>query len=138
MFLESEPIDWINVWENDPEMKQTVTEPERIPNTSPSLPDAAYTGVYEDSAYGEIIVRKEAHRLILQFSHTPAFTADLEHWHFDTFRLIWHDPYIPRGLVTFSLNCEGKVKSMHIDQPRLLDVDFNELDYDIRKKPERD
>lgn len=138
MFLESEPIDWINVWENDPEMKQTLTEPERIPNTSPSLPDAAYTGVYEDSAYGEIIVRKEAHGLILQFSHTPAFTANLEHWHFDTFRLIWHDPYIPRGLVTFSLNCEGKVESMHIDQPRLLDVDFTELDVAIRKKPERD
>ena len=102
-------------------------------NTNPSLALNQYTGIYQDSAYGELSVKQENSNLVLRFSHTPAFTADLEHWHYDTFRITWRDPYIPKGLVTFLIGSNGKVNALHLDQPRLLDVDFSELDDAIRK-----
>lgn len=128
-----EPTDWIEAWKNDPESNKQPAEPERILNTNPVLALDQYTGIYQDSAYGELFLKQENGKLVLRFSHTPAFTADLEHWHYNTFRTIWHDSYIPKGLVTFSLGSDGKVNSLHLDQPRLLDVDFTELDDTIRK-----
>ena len=128
-----EPIDWIEAWKNDTEFHKQLPVPEKIPNTSPSLTLDQYAGIYQDSAYGELSVKQENCRLVLRFSHTPAFTADLEHWHYDTFKIIWRDPYIPKGLVTFLLGSDGKVNAFHLDQPRLLDVDFSELDDAIRK-----
>lgn len=39
----------------------------------------------------------------------------------------WYDPMVPSGFVSFILEPEGKVKEMELDQPQLLDVDFEEL-----------
>lgn len=128
-----EPVDWVEAWKKDPESNKQLSEPDKIPNTNPSLALNQYTGIYQDSAYGELSVKQENSNLVLRFSHTPAFTADLEHWHYDTFRITWRDPYIPKGLVTFLIGSNGKVNALHLDQPRLLDVDFSELDDAIRK-----
>jgi hypothetical protein len=88
-----------------------------------------YAGRYRDAAAGDAQVAIEEGRLVLRFEHAPCFTADLEHWHYDTFRAIWRDPYVPPGLVTFPLSSSGMVTEMRIDQPKLLDVDFGELDF---------
>jgi len=100
----------------------------RVTGTRPSHPLAEYAGCYEDPAYGEITVSLEDGGLVLRFSQTPAFTADLSHWHYDTFRLTWRDPYIPDGLLAFQFDTRGRVIGMTFDQPNLLDVDFRELD----------
>ncbi len=96
--------------------------------TTPSLPLDRYAGVYRDVKVDEIYVELVEGRLVLRFRHTPAFVADLVHWHFDTFRLNWRDAYIPAGLVTFNLNARAEITGMQLDQPSLLDVDFSELD----------
>jgi hypothetical protein len=36
---------------------------------------------------------------------------------------------IPKGLVTFTLTSNAEVSAMRFDQPRLLDVDFGELNF---------
>ena len=89
--------------------------------TQPSLPLNRYAATYHDCLYGDATVALEHDQLTLRFSHTPSFTADLEHWHHDTFRLHWRDPLIPPGLLTFADN------KLVFDQPKLLDVDFGEL-----------
>lgn len=101
----------------------------RVRGTSPSLSAEAYAGQYRDAAAGDAHVALEEGRLVLRLDHAACFTADLEHWHYDTFRATWRDPYVPPGLVTYPLSSKAAVTEMRFDQPNLLDVDFGELDY---------
>ncbi len=61
----------------------------------------------------------------------PYFVGDLEHWHFDTFRIKWRESVVypfPRGFVTFTLTPQGKVDELRLDVPNP-DFDFKELDF---------
>ncbi len=100
----------------------------QIQETSPSLNLDDYAGTYIDNMYGEVYIKLRNSQLEMQFSHTPAFTGELKHWHYDTFEIDWIDPMIPNGFVSFVLNAQGKVTELRIDQPDLLDVDFTELE----------
>jgi CubicO group peptidase (beta-lactamase class C family) len=101
----------------------------RVSGTAPALPIKDYAGSFHDTLYGDATVALEDERLVLRFGRSPCFTGDLEHWHYDTFRIHWRDPMIPKGLVTFPLTSHAKIGEMRFDQPRLLDVDFAELDF---------
>ncbi len=128
-------FDWITAFEKDRvraqiEQQESVHRraAERVANTKPTLALNFYTGKYFDRLYGDILVTVENGHLVLSFTHTPSFTADLEHWHYDTFRLNWRDVVIPPGFLTFQINSHGKVCGLQLDQPNLLDVDFSELE----------
>jgi CubicO group peptidase (beta-lactamase class C family) len=99
----------------------------RIPGTMPSLALEGYAGDYDDPAYGTVGVALDADGLVLRFSRTPSFVARLEHWHHDTFRAAWADPMVPQGFVSFVLDASARVRELRLDQPKLLDVDFDEL-----------
>lgn len=107
--------------------KQKKIEAARRKKTKPSLPLSDYAGDYNDPMYGKISVDLTGGKLVLRFSHTPSFTGELEHWHYDTFRIHWDDPMVPDGFVTFPLDSQSKITGMNLDQPDLLDVDFREL-----------
>ncbi|MFC6997506.1 serine hydrolase [Rufibacter roseus] len=98
----------------------------RVKGTKP-LNFASYTGTFRDKMYGDIEVKQEGKKLVISFTHTPSFTADLSHWHYNTFELNWRDPMVPKGFVTFTLNAKGEVAEMKFEQPNMLDVDFTEL-----------
>ncbi len=102
---------------------------ERKASEKPSLPLASYAGTYHDKLYGDLTVALEDGKLVLRFSHTPSFTADLEPWHYDTFRTNWRDPVVTKGFVTFPLTARGEIDALVFDQPALLDADFRELDF---------
>ena len=106
-------------------------EEARVPNTKPSLPLSSYAGTYGGQMYGDARVTEEGGRLVVRLVPSPNYVGDLEHWHFDTFRLKWRDsvvyPY-PRGWVTFQLDPQGKVSEMKIDVPNP-DFDFKELEF---------
>jgi CubicO group peptidase (beta-lactamase class C family) len=103
----------------------------RVPDTKPSLPLASYAGTYGGQMYGDATVTEEGGHLVVRLLPSPAYVGDLEHWHFDTFRIKWRDsvvyPY-PRGWVTFQLDPQGKVSEMKIDVPNP-DFDFKELEF---------
>lgn len=113
--------------ENEFNKQLTARNASRVANTSPSLESAAYAGTYTDKMYGDIFIGNNANGLSISFSHTPLFTGRLSHWHYDTFKINWSDPRVPDGYVTFSFNAQGEITGFSIDQPNLLDVDFNEL-----------
>ena len=106
-------------------------ESARVPDTKPSLPLGSYAGTYGGVMYGDAKVTEENGRLVVRLVPSPAYVGDLEHWHFDTFRIKWRDsvvyPY-PRGWVTFVLDPQGKVSEMKIDVPNP-DFDFKELEF---------
>ncbi|HSE47467.1 MAG TPA: serine hydrolase, partial [Gemmatimonadales bacterium] len=82
----------------------------RVPGTSPSLPLAQYEGTYTDSLYGDVVIQVENDHLVARFG--PLFIGDLEHWNYDTFRVIWRDPYYGKNKVTFVLGQDGKVSEL--------------------------
>ncbi|HEX6730190.1 MAG TPA: serine hydrolase [Pyrinomonadaceae bacterium] len=106
-------------------------EDSRIPNTQPSLPLAAYIGTYGGVMYGDAKVSEESGKLVVRFVPSPLFVGDLEHWHFDTFRVRWRDSIVypfPRGFVSFIVDNKGKVSEMKIDVVNQ-DFDFTELEF---------
>jgi CubicO group peptidase (beta-lactamase class C family) len=106
-------------------------EEARVPDTKPSLPLGSYAGTYGGPMYGDAKVSEENGHLVVRLLPSPDYVGDLEHWHFDTFRIKWRDtvvyPY-PRGWVTFQLDPQGKVSEMKIDVPNP-DFDFKELEF---------
>lgn len=114
-------------WAEEQEKRNPNSDITPVPNTAPSLGFEAYAGRYHSDLYGDIEVAQENAKLKLMFPHTKSFSAELTHWHYDTFRIVWRDPVIPDGLLTFVLDAQGNVAEMRLDQPNLLDVDFSEL-----------
>ena len=78
---------------------------QRVANTKPSLPLAAYAGAYTDSLYGDLTIREENGKLQLVFG--PNWKGELEHWHFDSFRVRFDTPVLPPVPVTFRLGASG-------------------------------
>ena len=62
--------------------------------------------------YGESKVTEEQGKLMLRYS--AAFTGELEHWHYDTFRVKWSNPVLTEAFVTFTLNTQGRVDELKI------------------------
>jgi hypothetical protein len=54
----------------------------------------------------------ESGKLVARYG--PAFTGDLEHWHYDTFQVAWRDRTLGKSQLTFTLNAQGKVESVKI------------------------
>lgn len=103
----------------------------RVPGTKPShLPDG-YTGTFRDKSYGDAVVSIKDGKLFLVF--LPAqkvFSGELEHWHYDTFKVVFNDEFLTFGLITFSFDAEGNVVGFKIDLPS---GDFHFWNLDFRK-----
>ena len=88
-------------------------ESERVQGTSPSLALDKYAGTFRSEMYGETKVTLENEKLVLQFG--PNYTGDLQHWNYDTFRVVWRDPMQGKGFVNFRLSTQGKVEVVNIE-----------------------
>ena len=83
----------------------------RVSDTKPHLNLESYCGVYRDRMVGNVIITLNNGSLQLRFEHNPAFQAHLNHWHYESFEIIWHDDYIPTGILTFQHDSTGKPKT---------------------------
>ena len=95
-------------------------EAARVANTKPSLVIKDYAGTYSGSLYGDVTVAEENGKLVLRMLPSPNFVGDLEHWHYDTFRIKWRPTVaynFPPGFVTFTIDKNGKADEIKIDQP---------------------
>jgi CubicO group peptidase (beta-lactamase class C family) len=111
--------------------EEAKVEAARVKDTKPSLALEKYAGTYSGALYGDAKVTSEGGKLVLRLAPAPNFVGDLEHWHYDTFRLTWRESVrypFPRGTVTFTLNARGEIDKMMIDCPNP-DFDFKELDF---------
>ncbi len=92
----------------------------RVPNTKPSLAPSAYAGTYSSQMYGDVVIADENGKLVMRFTPSPNFVADLTHWNYDTFQIHWRPSVaynFPRGFVTFTIDRNGKTDMLKIDQP---------------------
>jgi CubicO group peptidase (beta-lactamase class C family) len=99
-------------------------EAQRLPGTKPSRELEAYTGQYENTAYGTATLTLENGGLVWKWGN---FTAGLGHFHFDTFTL--ENDLLGRPLVQFTLGTDGEVAAMKVTG--VMDVEFKK----VRPKP---
>jgi CubicO group peptidase (beta-lactamase class C family) len=100
-------------------------EQTRIPNTTPSHEASAYTGSYHDDQYEDAEVFQEDGELRLRLWGDESLTATLEHWHHNTFRIVWDNPAQREEFLQFGMNLEGEIDSMTVRftlRPMLLQV----------------
>jgi CubicO group peptidase (beta-lactamase class C family) len=81
----------------------------RAAESKPSLPLEKYAGDYSDPWYGQVTIRSENGRLVLNFERTVHGLADLQHWQYDTFKAHWRDRGVEDAFVTFALKPDGSV-----------------------------
>lgn len=119
-FLGAPETDWsarmlakADSMEAEAEARREARLAKRVEGTSPSLPLVEYAGTYEDEMFGDVTVRLEDDQLVL--SKNPAWVGQLEHWHYDTFRVDWTDPALGRTFVTFGLNVDGQVEDLVLE-----------------------
>ena len=80
-------------------------ESQRVAGTAPSVPRAAFAGIYLDSLRGAVSVTVEGDDL--RISYGTGFSGKLEHWHFNTFRVKWAAAWRGSALVSFTLGAAG-------------------------------
>jgi CubicO group peptidase (beta-lactamase class C family) len=88
--------------------RENEREEKRHKDTSPTRELAAYTGAYEEPAYGTVSISLENGALQLQWSN---FHSRLEHFHFDTFTTKNENP-IENQQVLFALGADGEVATI--------------------------
>lgn len=104
----------------------------RIENTRPSLSAGAYAGEYYDQLYGTVSVMVEGDTIAIQFWEDDSLVADLEHWHYDTYRALWHNPAQREKFVWFDVDKTGEVAALNVEfnlRPALLQVGAYPSDY---------
>jgi CubicO group peptidase (beta-lactamase class C family) len=114
--------DWNEVYLNRREKERQKRKREeekllasRVRDTEPSLEPVKYTGTYHNRFSGEAEVRIEEGRLV--FDYNPRHTGDLEHWHYNTFRVTWRNPIFDmseKSFLTFCLDDNGKVAGLEV------------------------
>ena len=99
-------------------------------STSTSVPLSKYTGVYHDPMYGNLSVELDDEQLYILFEDAPLLSAQLKHWHYDTFEIIWEDTHawFDFGTMQFVLNNNLEVEEIKFDVPNY-DIFFEELHF---------
>jgi CubicO group peptidase (beta-lactamase class C family) len=135
-------VDWVDAYQKvAARQKSSFEEAERKAlaardaASKPSLSPAAYAGTYRDAWYGDVLIREDAGKLVMEFSRTPSLVGTLEHFQHDTFIVRWHDRELRAdAYVTFALRPNGSIEraTMEAVSP-LTDFSFDFQDLELRK-----
>ncbi|MGH7483486.1 MAG: serine hydrolase [Longimicrobiales bacterium] len=87
----------------------------RIEGTEPSLPLERYAGTYADPLRGTVVVTAAGDALRLRYG---LLEGPLEHWHVDTFRVVWDDAWRGDRFVSFVLDEDGDVEALRMGSAR--------------------
>jgi hypothetical protein len=82
------------------------------PNTTPSLPLVDYAGIYTHPAFDRAEVMEDNDKLKVKFQ--SGLTSELEHFHFDVFKGVTSDFYLPLINIRFHLSTSGDVESFSL------------------------
>lgn len=117
----------------DAEQRRAEIEDQRVEGTRPSLSLNQFTGTYTDKVYDQVeVAQNEEGGLKLTFWDDETQVADLEHWHYNTFRAHWRNPAKREKFVTFDLGSDGKPKTLNVEftlRPVMLQVGIYPTNY---------
>jgi hypothetical protein len=86
----------------------------RVMDTHPSLPLEAYAGTFADpdSLFPRFSVRVEGERLVASMGADRQ--GQVEHWHYDVFRVRWADLSMGEDFLAYTIDHEGKAQWVRI------------------------
>jgi len=142
-FFKVRPTDWVSAYAAAARLDRvhadSILAAGRAGRDSLSKPSLAldrYAGRYRDDLYGDATITLENGTLVLRFSHSPAFTGDLEHWQYDTFIARWRAPHLEDAYVTFALDPHGSIERFRLAAVSpLADFSFDFQDLEFRPVP---
>ena len=85
-------------------------EEDRAKGTKPSLALEGYVGTYDNEMYGPVTIRLDDGKLGMQFY--PTYVGEMNHWHYDSFQVVWKDRSLDKDMITFTLGPDGKVSEL--------------------------
>ncbi|HEY2894308.1 MAG TPA: serine hydrolase [Pirellulales bacterium] len=103
-----------NEMERKRKESQTKEEAARAKDTKPSLALEKYAARFTSELYGPATVAWKDGKLTID--RDGSLPADLEHWHYDTFRAKYKDKAVEPQLITFELDSTGKVSAVEIPE----------------------
>ena len=133
-FLNVESKDWSadllkrrNNYENK-DSRISDRKEKRIPNTKPSVDLDKCAGVYKSDIYGNITITEVNEQLRMEFEHSPALSATLNHWHNDVWEIKWNQKHawFSFGTVKFNTDNNMEITGIDFDVPND-DIFFEEL-----------
>jgi CubicO group peptidase (beta-lactamase class C family) len=124
-FLGAPARDWsgemLAIQRADDARDSTTARPQnqRVEGTKPSLALDRYAGTFADpdSLYPTIAITSENGALRYRLGSTQAGT--LEHWQFDSFRVVWDDWWRGRSTITFGISPNGAADRLDIGNVEL-------------------
>jgi CubicO group peptidase (beta-lactamase class C family) len=94
---------------------------DRVPDTQPSHPLAAYTGEFEHPGYGTITIKQDGEQLALTLNE---MTLPMEHYHYDIF-LATLKRFFFNSKVSFTTGLKGEIEGFSIAlEPAVKDIIF--------------
>lgn len=97
----------------------------RIENTEPRVGMEEFVGVYLSDAYGKAEVFLDGEGLAIRFWNDTDMEAELEHWHYETFRAVWKNRALREEFMSFEFDRDGNVEALEFEfvlRPLLLQV----------------
>ncbi len=84
---------------------------ERVKGTKPTHKLPEYVGTYRHPGYGDFVITREGKTLNFEFN---AFSGELEHWHYDTFRGHLKELDDQKIMVQFLANADGEIDRISV------------------------
>lgn len=116
-YLGAPPRDWssevralFEPFERQAREAQREAESKRVAGTRPSLPLEAYAGTFADpdSLFPRFSVRMDGDRLVATMGADRS--GEVEHWHYDVFRVRWADLPLGEDFLVYTIDHEGKAQ----------------------------
>lgn len=86
----------------------------RVAGTRPSLPLEAYAGTFADpdSLFPHVVVRADGGRLVATLGADRI--GEVEHWHYDVFRVRWADLPLGEDFLVYTIDAEGRAQWVRV------------------------
>lgn len=116
-YLGAPPRDWSTEMralyapqEEQQRARRREAEAKRVTGTRPSLALDAYAGTFADpdSMAPALAVRAEGERLTARMG--AGATGELEHWHYDVFRVRWADLALGEDFLVYTIDAQGRTQ----------------------------
>ena len=100
----------------------------RVLNTKPTFDLSKYAGTYHTDMHGPIHIVYDGDGLFMNFENAPALTANLDHWHYDTWEIKWDNvhAWFDFGTIQFHHDNNMDIVGFEFDVPNY-DIFFDEL-----------
>ena len=94
----------------DAEQRRSEAKKTRVGGTAPTLVLERYTGTYADELYGAVQITVDGDGL--RFFYGPGLKGELEHLHYDVFRVHFDAAWRGSTLLSFALDRKGEVATL--------------------------